>query len=67
MYFDSGPQLLIYVKDERSIKKSKVFKAIEKGFVLFSRRYELVISTQTGSIVNGIGGSIVHTTIGVTS
>lgn len=35
------------------------------GFALLGRRNELVISAPTSSAVNRIGGSIVHTAIGV--
>ncbi len=40
-------------------------KVIEMGFILLSRRKELVISAPTGSAANGIGGSTVHTTLGI--
>lgn len=40
-------------------------KAIEIGFILFSKRKELVIFAPTGSITNGISENIVHTTLGV--
>lgn len=60
MYLDSGEQLLIYIRDEGGVGKSKVVKAIEMGFILLNRRKELLISTPTNFAANGISRSIVH-------
>ncbi len=65
MFLDSGKQLLIYIRGERGVGKSRVMKVIEMGFILLSRRNELVISAPTGSAANSIGGSIVHIALGV--
>lgn len=59
--------MLIYIKDEWGVGKSRVIKAIEMGFTLLSRRKELVISTPTSFAANRIGGSTVHTTLGVSN
>ncbi len=65
MYLDSDQQLLIYVRGEGAVGKSRVVKAIEMGFTLLGRRKELVISAPTGSAANVIGRSTVHTALGV--
>ncbi len=65
MFFDSRKQLLIYIKREGRVRKSRVIKDIKMGFILLRRRKELVISVPTGSVVNGISGNIVHTVLDV--
>lgn len=65
IYFKSNQQLLIYVKSKSGIRKSRVIKAIEIGFVLLSRRNELVIFVLTDFAANGIGGNTIYTVIEV--
>ncbi len=65
IFLDSREQILIYIRVEGRVGKSRVMKVIEMGFILLSRRKELVISAPTGSAANGIVGSIVHTALGV--
>lgn len=65
IYLDLDQQLLIYIRGEEGVRKSRVVKAIEKGFTLLSRRNELIISAPTGSAANSIGGSTIHTALGV--
>ncbi len=65
MFFNSGEQLLIYIRGEEGVGKSRVVKTIEMGFILLSRRKELVISAPTGSTANDIGRSTMHTALGV--
>lgn len=65
MFLDSGEQLLIYIKGEGRVGKSRVVKVIKIGFILLSRRKELVISAPTSFVVNDIGRSIVYTALGI--
>ncbi len=65
MFLDSGEQLLINIRGEGGVGKSRVMKAIEMGLILLSRKKELRISASTGSAVNGIGGSTVYTALGI--
>lgn len=65
MFFDSGEQLLIYTRGKGEVGKSRVIKAIEMGFILLSRKKELVIFVSTSSVANGIGESIVHIVLDV--
>ncbi len=65
IFLNSGEQLLIYIKDKRGVGKSRVVKVIEMGFILLSRRKELVISMLTGSVANSIGKNTVHTILGI--
>ncbi len=65
MFLDFGEQLLIYIKGDERVGKSRVVKAIEMGYILLSRRKDLVISAPTGSAANSIDGSTVHTVLGV--
>lgn len=65
MFLDSGEQLLIYIKGERRVGKSRVVKVIKIGFILLSRRKELVISAPTSFVVNDIDKSIVYTALGM--
>lgn len=65
IYYKSNQQLLIYIRDENRIEKSKVMKAIEIGIALLEKRNELVISTSISFTVNGIGKSTVYIAIGM--
>lgn len=61
MYLDLDQQLLIYIRVEKRVEKSKVIKTIEINFVLLNKRNELVISASISFTLNGIDGSMVHT------
>lgn len=65
MFLDSGEQLLIYIKGEGRVGKSRIVKVIEIDFILLSRRKELVISAPTSFVVNDIDRSIVYTALGM--
>lgn len=60
MYLDLDQQLLIYIRVEKMLEKSKVVKTIEINFVLLNKRNELVISASTGFTLNDIDESIIH-------
>lgn len=62
IYFDINQQLLIYIKDERRIRKSGIIKTIEMGFIFLSKRNKLVIFVPTSSITSSINKSMIHTT-----
>lgn len=57
--------MLIYIRGEEGVGKSKVVNIIEMDFSLLSRRKEFVISLPTGSIANDIDGGTLHTTLGI--
>lgn len=65
IFLDFGEHLLIYIRVEGGVGKSKVMKAIKIGFILLSRRKELVISAPTSSTANSIDGSTGHIVLGV--
>lgn len=65
MYLDSNQQLLIYVRDEGRVGKSRIVKVIKIGFTLLGKRKELVISALTRFIANGISRSTIHTALRV--
>ncbi len=54
-------QLLLYIRGEGGVGKSRVVKEIELGFSLFSRRADLVLIVPTGATASNIEGSAVHT------
>ena len=56
-------QLLLYIKSEGGVGKSRVVQALELGFIFLGRQVKLVISTPTGYAVDGIGGSTIHTAL----
>lgn len=58
-------QLLLYVRGEGGVGKSRVVQALELDFTLLSRRKELVISAPTGSVADGIRGSTIYTALGI--
>lgn len=65
IYLELNQQLLINVRGKDGIGKSEVVKTIKMGFILLSRKNELVISAPIDSVANGIGGYIVHIAIEV--
>lgn len=65
MFFDIDQQLLIYIRDERSIKKNKIVNTIEIRFFLFGKRKKLVISISIGFAINSIDKNIIHIAFGV--
>lgn len=65
IFLDSKKQLLIYIRVEKGIRKSRVVKAIKIGFILLSKKKKLVVSTLTSSTANSIDGSIVYITLRV--
>lgn len=65
IYLDSDKQLLIYIRGEERVRKSRVVKTIEMGFTLLGKRKELVIFVLTRFAVNSIGGNMVYIALGV--
>lgn len=65
MFLDLDQQLLVYIRDEGGIKKSRVINIIRIDYFLYSKRRKFVISVSTSSTANGIGKSTVHTTFRV--
>lgn len=51
-------QLLLYVRGEGGVGKSRVVKAIYLGFSFLKRRTELLIATRTGAAAANIGGPL---------
>ncbi len=58
-------QLLLYIRGEGGVCKSRVVKGIEQGFSLLSRRADLVLAAPTGAATSNIEGNIVHTCLGI--
>lgn len=58
-------QLLLYVRGERDMRKSRVINVLEMGFALLDTRNELVLSAPTGCAAESIGGSIIHTALSI--
>lgn len=67
MFLNLNQQLLVYIRVEKGIKKSKVVNAISIGFILLDRETKLVISVPINSTANGIGGITVYITLRVNS
>lgn len=65
MFLDLDQQLLVYIRGEGGVRKSRVVNTIQMGFSLLGRKKELVISAPTGSTANRIGGSTVDTALGI--
>lgn len=65
MFLNLDQQLLVYIRIEKGIAKSRVVNAIWPDFFLLGNRKELVISTPIGFAVNSICGSIMHTALGI--
>ncbi len=65
MFLDSKEQLLIYIRDERGVGKSKVVKAIKMDLILLRKRKKLEISMLTIFVANGICRITLHTVLAV--
>lgn len=52
--------MLLYVRGEGGIGKTRVVKAIELGFALLNRREELIITAPTEAAASNIGSSTIH-------
>ncbi len=53
-------QLLLYVRGEGGVGKSRVVKAIHLRFSFLKRRKELLIAAPTGVAAANIGGATIH-------
>ncbi len=60
-------QLPLYVRGEWGVGKSRVIHALEMGFILLNRRNKLMISVLTGCAAKGIGRSMVHTALSIST
>lgn len=58
-------QLLLYIRGEGGVGKSRVVHAIELGCTILSRDSDLVITAPTGAAADNIGGSTIHTTLAI--
>ena len=53
-------QMLLYIRGEVGVGKSRVIKALQMGFNLLQRQNGLVIAAPTGCAAKGIGGNTIH-------
>ncbi len=58
--YHRSEQLLLYVRGEGGVGKSRVVKAIHLGFSFLKRRKELLIAAPTGAAIANIGGATIH-------
>ena len=63
MYLYIDQQILIYIRAEKEVQKSRVVKVIEMKFTLLSKKKNLVIFAHTGFAANEISKSTVYTTL----
>ncbi len=60
LYIRREDQLLLYVRREGGVGKTRVIYVLKIDFTLLNRRNELIILVLTGYTAEGIGGSIVY-------
>ncbi len=58
-YHHRSKQLLLYVKGEGGVGKSRVIKAIYLGFSFLNRRKEILIVAPIGNATANIGGTTI--------
>ncbi len=58
-------QLLLYIRGEGGVGKSRVVHAIELGCNLLLRDSDLVITAPTDAAADNIGGSTIHTSLAI--
>ena len=57
---ERSQQLLLYVRGERGVGKSRVVKAIHMRFMFLERQSELLLAAPTGAAAANISGATVH-------
>ncbi len=58
-------QLLLYVRREGGVGKSRIIKAIHLGFSFLKRRKELLIAASTRAATANINDAIIHGTLSI--
>ncbi len=58
-------QLLLYVRGEGGVGKSRIVKAIHLGFSFLKRRKELLIAAPTGAAAANIGSTTIHGSLSI--
>lgn len=57
--------MLLYVRGERDVGKSRVIKTIKIRFLLLCRRPEFVIIALTEAAATNIGGATIHAALDI--
>lgn len=58
-------QLLLYVKGEGGVRKSRIIYTLKMGFNFLNKRNELMILALTKCATEGMGGSTMHITLSI--
>ncbi len=58
-------QLLLYIRSEGGVRKSRVVHAIGIGCALLLQNSNLVITTPTSVVADNIGGSTIYTSLAI--
>ncbi len=58
-------QLLLYIRGQGGVGKSRVVYAIEMEYTLLSQNSDLVITAPTNTVADNIGGSTIHTSLAI--
>ncbi len=61
----TSDQLLLYIRGERGVGKSKIVKNIHLGFSFLKRRKELLIAAPTGAVTANNSGATIHGTLSI--
>ena len=62
---DKGKQLLLYVRKEGRVRKSRIIEAIQLGFGLLKKRSKLLIAASTRASAADIGGVTIHRALSI--
>ncbi len=58
-------QLLLYIRREGGVRKSRIVKAIHLGFSFLKSQKELLIAALTGAAIANIGGATIHEALSI--
>lgn len=63
--YHESEQLLLYIRGEEEVRKSRFVKAIYLGFGFFKRQKELLIVALISAATANIGGAIIHRVLSI--
>ena len=67
MYESKENQLLLYVRDESDVDKSRIIRALKVEFDLLKRRNELMFTVSIDCAIDNISENIIHTSLNITT
>ena len=67
MYESKENQLLLYVRDESDVDKSRIIRALKVEFDLLKKRNELMLTVSIDCAIDNIDENTIHTSLNITT